>query len=743
MSLYINPLGSDDAAVPDVVAAGDVAEMAPLVPQQRREDQLKSSLASAKQPEKSKSFFEPIKEFFRTVRGFLACIFAHPRMDLYEACMEGCLWTLRGLLFLGKHADWSDEESHNALQEAYDKGQYEAIKLMVQKGVMLNDRDAEDYPQQTILHKAIDEGKVGFAVDLIDAGVNLDDGRYLYKACVKGEMKIVDALARRGVKLADQKPVINKALMPTILGGHQDMAALLIQSGATVIDTGILESACSLGQMKVVEALIGRGVRLTHDALKFAILENHLDIAALLVRNGIDLDMDGNDTKNTFLHYASRKGMTEIVDALLERQLGVNARNANGETPLHSAVKGKQEAIASKLLQSGAKNLADNSGVTPLLLAMKEGLSEEFIESLIETGEGLNAKDEDGQTALILFLMSGNKIMASKLIEKGADNTAASSGSTPLEIAYEMQDKDTELEIAYGTGYRGIVTQLLQKGVPNTLGRIAAKKGDLDMVKTSLGEGMFDVGVYNEALAWKQWNVASYLFVLALRNKVAIDITPHEFAVIASIVTDPANEKIKPQALLMTAVKRGVLEAVQTLIARGANPKVFHQETGWSLLHVAAALGRVEVVKELIKAGVSADVHGTKYQETPLHAAVERGQDAVAGYLIFQHYWNKPEMLNAQDSKGRTALHRAAALGYVDIAQKLIEAEGIDLKLKDNEGRTAFDVAQKGIAELILKKDPTLAPKQGPASAPVAKQESVPAPVSTKARLKKFLKELI
>ena len=78
--------------------------------------------------------------------------------------------------------------------------------------------------------------------------------------------------------------------------------------------------------------------------------------------------MDARDNDgNTPLHGAAREGQAETVALLLDRGADVNARDKDGGTPLHTAaVKGHTKAARIILNKGVDLNARDEDGHTPL-----------------------------------------------------------------------------------------------------------------------------------------------------------------------------------------------------------------------------------------------------------------------------------------------------------------------------------------------------------------------------------------
>ena len=107
---------------------------------------------------------------------------------------------------------------------------------------------------------------------------------------------------------------------------------------------------------------------------------------------------------------------------------------------------------------------------------------------------------------------------------------------------------------------------------------------------------------------------------------------------------------------------------------------------GESVLMLAAIKGELELADRLIKKG--ADVNKTNW--TPLHYAASGGHMALINLLL-----ENSAYIDAESPNGSTPLMMAAMYGSV-ASVKLLLQEGADPKLKNQQGLTALDFAQRG-----------------------------------------------
>jgi hypothetical protein len=126
----------------------------------------------------------------------------------------------------------------------------------------------------------------------------------------------------------------------------------------------------------------------------------------------------------TPLAVASGFGQTEAVKALLWLGANVSAREMNGATALFLASQKGHESIVRILVSFGANvNTPVNNGMTPLYIASQSG-HEPALRVLASLGANVNAPNKDGATPVFIASQEGHEPRARTLALLGADVNA-------------------------------------------------------------------------------------------------------------------------------------------------------------------------------------------------------------------------------------------------------------------------------------------------------------------------------
>lgn len=126
------------------------------------------------------------------------------------------------------------------------------------------------------------------------------------------------------------------------------------------------------------------------------------------------------DTRNTPLMEASRRGRLKMVKYLIEKRAKVYHRSAIGNTALIEAAFGGHSNVCEYLLQNGSNIDEQNKyGFSPLMSAAFHG-HEKCVKTLIKYRPRINLRNNDGRTALSLSLFRSNHSISVFLKMHGA-----------------------------------------------------------------------------------------------------------------------------------------------------------------------------------------------------------------------------------------------------------------------------------------------------------------------------------
>jgi ankyrin repeat protein len=437
---------------------------------------------------------------------------------------------------------------------------------------------------------------------------------------------------------------------------------------------------------------------------------------------------------------AVKSGNRDAVVALLKKPGGtadVNAREADGTTALHWAVRSDDGPIVQRLLAAGARaDAANRYGVTPLSLAAANG-NAEIVDRLLAAGADVNATLPQGETALMTAARTGSVEVAQRLIARGAAVGAKEeqlgetalmwaashdhAGVVRLLIAHGADVNERSKPLQYDKdrfGLEGVLT-ILPRGNWTPL-MYAARDGAVEAA-SALADAGADLNLIDpegttalvRAIVNVHYDVAGVLLEhgadpnVADSSGMAALYAVAEMNTIGEIYGRPArrfNDKIDAVAL------------VKLLLARGANPNARLKTptiqknhtpgegslgSGATPLMRAAKGGDYRVMQALLDGG--ADPSATQNNGTTalmIAAGLGRGVGAFqkdvgtdddllqAVKLCVEHGVD----VNAVNDAGQNALHFAVRNG--DPMVSYLANHGAVLNVKDRQGRTPLDYAR-------------------------------------------------
>ncbi|ELR58605.1 Espin, partial [Bos mutus] len=150
--------------------------------------------------------------------------------------------------------------------------------------------------------------------------------------------------------------------------------------------------------------------------------------------------------------------------------------------------------------------------------------------------------------------------------------------------------------------------------------------------------------------------------------------------------------------VLHLAARFGHPEVVNWLLRHGGGNPTMATDTGALPVHYAAAKGDFPSLRLLVRShpeGVNAQ---TKNGATPLYLACQEGHLEVTQYLVQE--CDADPHLSAHD--GMTPLHAAAQMGHISVIVWLVSCTDVSLSEKDKDGATAMHfAASRGHAKVL------------------------------------------
>lgn len=590
---------------------------------------------------------------------------------------------VKALLASGASVFRLNIENKTPLMIAAIHGHIDCVRSLV--GRTTANINCKDRKGKTALQYACDNQVVDIFKFLVEEGdgdikiqCERDGSTMLMQACDVGCRGIVEILLQQD-KAPDLLDMTDHQSRNALFYAcrYIDIFELLIKNGANhrhcaMGGKSLLMKAAEIGVLSIVECLLERMTLLElelmdykgYRAVSYACFHGHCDVAKALIDAGANpFVVDFDDT--TPLMFAASDGHDDIVEMLLSlgKEVGLNSRNYKGMTALSVAsIRGYSKIVNALFAKGADPSIPDERGITPLMYACRFS-HPDIVQSILLSSDlnQLDDYDNSSRNALYYACKYDARECVQLLLSKNANPCLVDSfGVTPLMLA--SRKGDTVLVKAFLQHMDG---------------------GGVNMQDTSGQTALFhacDVGHSTTAIlllnngadptkVCRQYLLSPLILACGKGHDVIVD---EILKGVGQFYIDFVDSRLR--TALIHASRGGHLACVKKLLEHRANVKN-RTHLGKTALLEATEYGHLSIVKELVLS---------------LPSIQERG-----------------DYMNIGDNQLVTPLHRACLLGYIEIAEFLVD-HGASLTVVDDLGNTPLILSclrrEYAIVDMFLEK---------------------------------------
>lgn len=524
----------------------------------------------------------------------------------------------------------------------------------------------------------------------------------IFSAAREGNLAGVKSALDAGFDIQQRDPDGMTLLMLAAVGGHQEVASLLIDRGADVSalcedenEFDALMMACADGRTAVVELLLDRGANVNNryaipssrgkignqTALSMASNRGHLDVCRLLISRGADMEVAA-DSGYTALMWALVNGASEdAAELLLDSGANPDPGTLPAEewseaktTPLILATSNGLSGIALRLIEANVNlDAQDGSGSTALKHASRNGL-DSVVKALIDKGANLNLADEEGWTPLISAASRAAWGAMQHLIDAGAEaNHTADGGATALRevvsrrllrhgIVFLSRLSGREVGADHEEGYE-LALEFAEKLLEASANPDVSYEddGDQKLIDAAIDQG-------DNELA-------------ELLSQFGAEASEH-----SDKASDDEDEEISEGDQLIRAAANIDIDQVSDLIDQGVDVNYLDADgdTPLSYSVIKLCIGDpdpeeardlLEQIDLLLSKGALVDVPGTRV--APLPMVARSGRVGLVQAFLASGANVSAVLTDIDEDAGKTALEVAREAGHQDVEAALLEAGAV------------------------------------------------------------------
>lgn len=404
-------------------------------------------------------------------------------------------------------------------------------------------------------------------------------------------------------------------------------------------------------------------------------------IKFLLSQKGNDITKLTHDGR-TYLFWAAARGNVEIAEYLLEKGSDVKVQDSHGLTPVTAAV--SMGSATPKIFDLFQKYGADfnkdlnHDGANVLLLATPNDKGLALTDYFVSKGVNLKSTDAAGNTAFNYAARTGNLENMKALLSRGVTYT-----DNAMIMASQGSRRDAnKLEVYQYLESLGIKATAIGKSGENVLHNIARKPNQKEIIEYFISKGV-DVNKADEEGNTPFMNAASF-------NRDIETLT-----LLLSKVKNINQANNKGATALSLAVAGNSANVVSFLISKGASTNVSDKKGDNLSAYLLQSYqprtmedfaAKWKVLEEKVFNFAAAQKNGN----TLYHLAILKND-----LSLLKRLEGLKIDINAKNSEGITALHKAAMVSKDDAILKYLISLGAKKDVQTGFKETAYDLASE------------------------------------------------